>query len=166
MTPHDGPGPEPIDPDIDLSQRVQRRDAARGQLPVVAAVAAGGGLGAAARYGAEVLWPAGTGAFPWTTLGVNALGCAVIGVFMVLISEARTVHRLLRPFFGAGVLGGFTTFSAYAVEIERLVRDGRAAVAAAYLAATPLTALAAVWAAATATRRLTAARRAAAGRRT
>jgi CrcB protein len=127
---------------------------------VIAVVSLGGALGATARYGAGLLWPDGPGAFPWTTLGINALGCAVIGVFMVLITEVRPVtHRLVRPFFGTGVLGGFTTFSTYTVDIQRLVDQGRAGPALLYLAATLLAALVSVWAAAGATRRLLAGRR-------
>ncbi|MER7398212.1 fluoride efflux transporter CrcB, partial [Streptomyces sp. NPDC000151] len=118
------------------------------------AVALGGGVGAAARYGAALLWPTPAGAFPWTTLAVNVLGCAVIGVFMVVISEARSAHRLLRPFFGTGVLGGFTTFSTYAVDIQRLVAHGAAATGLAYLALTLLAALVAVSTAAAGTRRV------------
>ncbi|KUN81228.1 fluoride efflux transporter CrcB [Streptomyces griseoruber] len=124
-----------------------------GQLPVVAVVAVGGGIGAAARYAATLWWPTATGGFPWTTFWVNVVGCAVIGVFLVLITEVLTVHRLVRPFFGTGVLGGFTTFSTYTVDIQRLVDAGRPGAAFAYLAATLSAALGAVWLAATATRR-------------
>lgn len=127
--------------------------------PVVAAVAVGGAIGASARYGAGLLWPTAPDAFPWTTLLVNVVGCAVMGVFMVILTEVRTAHRLLRPFFGTGVLGGFTTFSTYAVDIERLVSGGHARTGLAYLALTVCTALAAVWVAASATRRLTLRRR-------
>jgi CrcB protein len=127
--------------------------ALHGQGPAVAVVALGGAIGACARYGAGLLWPTATGTFPWTTFGVNALGCAVIGVFMVVITEIRPAHRLVRPFFGTGVLGGFTTFSTYTVDIQRLVDHGRAPVALAYLAATPVAALLSVWAAAALTRR-------------
>jgi fluoride exporter len=136
----------------------------RGQGAAVLAVSVGGGLGAAARYGAGLLWPAaGPGAFPLTTLGINAVGCALIGVLMVLVAErpASAPNRprpLLRPFLGTGVLGGFTTFSTYAVDIERLAEGGHAATALAYLAATLTAALLSVWAAATLTRRLTKAR--------
>ncbi|MGW4729479.1 fluoride efflux transporter CrcB [Streptomyces shenzhenensis] len=136
-----------------------RRLPGPGQAPVVAVVAVGGGIGAAARYGAALLWPAAPNAFPWTVLWVNTAGCAVIGAFMVLISEAGAVHRLVRPFFGTGVLGGFTTFSTYAVDIQRLVTEGRPGTALAYLAATLAAALTAVWLAATATRRALAVRR-------
>ncbi|MGW6205111.1 fluoride efflux transporter CrcB [Streptomyces sp. NPDC055089] len=124
------------------------------QAPVVAVVALGGAAGASARYGAALLWPTATGGFPWTTLVVNVVGCAVIGVFMVVISEAWTPHRLVRPFFGTGVLGGFTTFSTYAVDIERLVDSGRARTSLVYLAVTLLAALAAVCGAVWLTRRV------------
>lgn len=123
------------------------------QTAVVAVVALGGATGACARYGAALLWPTPAGGFPWTTLTVNVTGCAVIGVFMVVISEALSAHRLVRPFFGTGVLGGFTTFSTYAVDIERLVDAGRARTGLAYLGLTLLAALAAVWSAVWLTRR-------------
>ncbi|PZT72984.1 fluoride efflux transporter CrcB [Streptomyces sp. AC1-42W] len=120
---------------------------------MVAVVALGGAVGASARYGASLLWPTGAGGFPWATLVVNVIGCAVIGVFMVVITEAWAAHRLVRPFFGTGVLGGFTTFSTYAVDIERLVAKGRAGTGLAYLGVTLLAALAAVWSAVWLTRR-------------
>lgn len=124
------------------------------QWPVVAVVALGGVLGACGRYGASLIWTTLPGGFPWTTLLVNVIGCAVIGVFMAVISDIRSVHRLVRPFFGTGVLGGFTTFSTYAVDIERLVDAGRARTGIAYLGLTLLAALAAVWTAVWLTRRV------------
>ncbi|MEU2026564.1 fluoride efflux transporter CrcB [Streptomyces sp. NPDC016469] len=123
------------------------------QTAVVAVVALGGATGASARYGASLLWPAAAGGFPWTTLVVNVTGCAVIGVFMVVISEVWAAHRLVRPFFGTGVLGGFTTFSTYAVDIEQLVSKDRAGTGLVYLGVTLLAALAAVWSAVWLTRR-------------
>ncbi|MEE1761679.1 MULTISPECIES: fluoride efflux transporter CrcB [unclassified Streptomyces] len=125
-----------------------------GQAPVVAVVAVGGATGAVARYAAALLWPTGTTGFPWTTFCVNVVGCFVIGLLMVAITEKWTVHRLVRPFFGTGVLGGFTTFSTYAVDIQRLIEEGRPATALAYLAATLLAALTAVWVAAATARRV------------
>ncbi|MFE3942673.1 fluoride efflux transporter CrcB [Streptomyces sp. NPDC059118] len=124
------------------------------QGSVVAVVALGGATGASARYGASLIWPTAPGGFPWTTLVVNVVGCAVIGVFMVVISEAWSAHRLVRPFFGTGVLGGFTTFSTYAVDIQRLFDADRARTGLVYLAVTPCAALAAVWGAVWATRRV------------
>ncbi|MFE1449800.1 fluoride efflux transporter CrcB [Streptomyces olivaceoviridis] len=145
---------EPTVTGVGRSAPAWRRGLADGQAPVIAVVAAGGALGAVARYGASLLWPTAEGAFPWTTLVVNATGCAVIGVFMVVITDLWAAHRLVRPFFGTGVLGGFTTFSTYSVDIQQLVQSGQARTGLAYLAATLLAALAAVWLAAAATRRL------------
>ncbi|MGW3867490.1 fluoride efflux transporter FluC [Streptomyces sp. NPDC005047] len=148
---------EPIDPDVDLHVPAQRPGAWRDQAPVVAVVAVvalGGATGASARYGAALWWPTAAGGFPWTTLVVNAAGCAVIGVFMVVISDVWAAHRLVRPFFGTGVLGGFTTFSTYAVDVQRLVAADRARTGLACLGLTPLVALAAVWGAAWVTRRI------------
>ncbi|MFJ9951379.1 fluoride efflux transporter CrcB [Kitasatospora sp. NPDC091207] len=125
-----------------------------GQGPAVAVVALGGAVGASARYGAGLLWPTGPGGFPWTTLTVNGAGCAVIGIFLVVITEGRPAHPLLRPFFGTGVLGGFTTFSTYAVDVRQLLAQGRPGAGAAYLGLTLVVALTAVWAAAGVTRRL------------
>ncbi|WP_049576470.1 fluoride efflux transporter FluC [Nonomuraea sp. SBT364] len=133
----------PIDPDVDLHVPAQRTEAG---WAVLAAIAAGGALGALARFGAQTLLPAAPGAFPWATFLVNVSGSALIGVLMVVITEVRPAHRLVRPFLGVGVLGGFTTFSTYVVEARRVVADGSPLVAALYLAGTMAAALAAVWA--------------------
>ncbi|MGW2645841.1 fluoride efflux transporter CrcB [Streptomyces sp. NPDC001393] len=132
----------------------RRRSEWRAQTPVVAVVALGGALGACARYGLALAWPTPPGGFPWATFITNVIGCAVIGVFMVLITDVWAAHRLVRPFFGTGVLGGFTTFSTYAVDIRRLVDAGRPGLGLAYLAATLCAALAAVWLASAAARRV------------
>ncbi|MFP1625995.1 fluoride efflux transporter FluC [Streptomyces sp. 5K101] len=145
---------EPTDPDVDLHVPAQRRELGRGQLPIIAAVSLGGAVGASARYGAALLWPTAPGTFPWTTFAVNVIGCGIIGVFMVIITDVWAAHRLVRPFFGTGVLGGFTTFSTYAVDIQGLVGNGHAGTALAYLAATMPAALAAVWTTANLTRRV------------
>ncbi|MFD0165307.1 fluoride efflux transporter CrcB [Streptomyces decoyicus] len=137
-----------------MDERGRRAAPWQGQWPVIGVVAVGGATGALARYGAALLWPTGNGAFPWTTLTVNAVGCALMGLLMVVITEVRPAHRLVRPFLGTGILGGFTTFSTYAVDIQRLVGAGQPAEALAYLAGTVLVALAAVWAGATGTRAL------------
>ncbi|KMS67825.1 chromosome condensation protein CrcB [Streptomyces viridochromogenes] len=144
-------------PDTDTLRapvRTPRQHAWRTQAPIVAVVALGGAIGATARYAASLWWPAGPGGFPWATFWTNVIGCAVIGVFMVVITEVRAAHRLVRPFFGTGVLGGFTTFSTYAVDIQQLLDNGHARVGLAYLAATLTAALTAVWLAAAATRRV------------
>ncbi|MFD9728452.1 CrcB family protein [Streptomyces sp. NPDC059072] len=144
------PDAEAIDPDVDLHVPAQR---AEPQGRVLAAVAAGGAVGASARYAVSLAWPAAGGDFPWATLWVNALGCALIGVLMVLISEGgRSAHPLVRPFAGVGVLGGFTTFSTYAVDFSRLLDAGQADRALGYAGLTLVAAMGAVWAAASVTR--------------
>ncbi|MFY4722532.1 fluoride efflux transporter CrcB [Streptomyces sp. LaBMicrA B280] len=132
----------------------RRRTRWRAQGPVVAVVAVGGALGACGRYGLGLAWPAAPDSFPWATFWINVIGCAVMGVFMVFITEVWAAHRLVRPFFGTGVLGGFTTFSTYAVDIRRLVEAGRPGVGLVYLVATPCAALTAVWLASTIGRRM------------
>ncbi|MBT2381001.1 chromosome condensation protein CrcB [Streptomyces sp. CB00316] len=125
------------------------------QARVLGAVAAGGALGAVARYGALVLWPATEGGFPWTVAVVNVSGCALIGVLMVLtVERGRVTHPLVRPFLGVGVLGGFTTFSTYAADVSGLLVRQELLTAVAYMAVTVVAALAAVWAGAVVTRRL------------
>lgn len=132
----------------------------RGELPAVGAVAAGGALGAVARYGAALVWPTPAHAFPWTTFTVNAVGCAALGVLMVLATEALSdPHPLLRPFLGTGFCGGFTTFSTYTLDTQRLLSAGDPTRGLLYLGGTALTALAAVWAGVTATRAVRARRR-------
>ncbi|MEU0256262.1 CrcB family protein [Streptomyces sp. NPDC006184] len=132
----------------------RRRSQWRTQVPVVAVVAAGGALGALARYALTLAWPTPPGGFPWATFWTNVSGCAVMGVLMVLVTEVWSAHRLLRPFFGTGVLGGFTTFSTYTVDIRRLADAGRPGLGAVYLAATLCAALAAVGLASAAARRV------------
>lgn len=121
------------------------------QLQVLGVVAFGGVLGAQARYGIELALPSGAG-MPWATLIVNAAGCLLIGALMTVLLELTAPHRLARPFLGVGVLGGFTTFSGYAVGVQALLVDGRPAVAAAFWVVMPVVALASVWAGARLTR--------------
>ncbi|MEU3397614.1 CrcB protein [Streptomyces filamentosus] len=117
----------------------------REQAPVVGVVAAGGVLGASARYAATLLWPTAPGTFPWTVFTVNAAGCALLGLLMVLATEAPAApHPLLRPFLGTGFCGGFTTFSTYALDTRRLFGAGSPVEAVLYLGGTLVTALAAV----------------------
>jgi CrcB protein len=108
-------------------------------------ISAGGTLGALARYGLGVAFPTASSAFPWTTFGINTTGCLMIGVLMVLVADVWAGRRLIRPFLGVGVLGGFTTFSTYAVDIQRLVAMRAAGTALAYLAGTLVAALAATY---------------------
>ena len=140
--------------DIDLRRARPARHHATGGVTMLATIAAGGATGAAARYLIEATWPTPPGTLPVSTLAINLLGCALMGVLMVLITEVWSRQRLIRPFLGTGVLGGFTTFSTYTVDIQRLVAGGQIDTALLYLCLTPVGALLAIWVTATATRRL------------
>jgi CrcB protein len=111
---------------------------------VLVAVSAGGALGALARYGIGLAAPTPAGGFPWATFAINVAGCAAIGALLVLTTEVWTPHRLARPFLAVGVLGGFTTFSTYALEARGLLVGGSVGLAVAYLLGTLLAALVAV----------------------
>jgi CrcB protein len=122
----------------------RRRKMRRRWLSVVAVIAAGGALGACGRYGVGLAIPHSPYGLPWATLFINPSGCLLIGVLMVLIVEVWVAHRLIRPFLGVGVLGGYTTFSTYSVEAQQLISIGRPVLALAYLAGTVVAALVAV----------------------
>jgi fluoride exporter len=81
----------------------------------------GGGIGSAARYLLSV-WMAGRfgDGFPWGTLTVNAAGGFLIGLIATLADESGSIGSGARAFLVAGVLGGFTTFSAFSLETLRL----------------------------------------------
>uniref|UniRef100_A0AAU3GP34 Fluoride-specific ion channel FluC n=1 Tax=Streptomyces sp. NBC_01401 TaxID=2903854 RepID=A0AAU3GP34_9ACTN len=145
---------EPMDPDVDLTDSERRRGRWRSRHAVLMVIALGGALGATARFGAAQVWPTADTGFPWTTLTVNVAGCLVIGILLVAVTEVFSAHALLRPFFGTGVLGGFTTFSTYCVDIERLATGDRAGIALIYLAATAVAAVVAVTVGAWSTRRI------------
>ncbi|MEW2360019.1 CrcB family protein [Spirillospora sp. NPDC029432] len=133
-----------IDPDVDLHDPGQRAELSRAPWSTLGAIAAGGVAGALARYGVAEAFGHPSGAFAWATFTVNVSGCLLIGILMVAITEVRAAHRLTRPFLGVGVLGGYTTFSTYAVDAQRAVEAGSAGTALVYLAVTPVCALAAV----------------------
>ncbi|GAA1123876.1 hypothetical protein GCM10009630_22250 [Kribbella jejuensis] len=141
-----------VDSDVDL--RVDGRDRRTPDPLLLSVIAAGGAIGATARYLVGLAWPAPPDGFPFGTLVVNIVGCGLIGILMVLVTDVFTQQRLIRPFAGTGVLGGFTTFSTYAVDIERLISERHAGTALLYLAATVVGALLAVRSTVTATRAL------------
>ena len=83
-------------------------------------VAAGGALGAMARYGVGRLLPS-TG-WPWGTLTVNVLGGLLMGALSGwLASRSQANGESLRLFAVVGVLGGFTTFSAFSLEVALMI---------------------------------------------
>ncbi|HYO34974.1 MAG TPA: fluoride efflux transporter CrcB [Geodermatophilus sp.] len=86
--------------------------------------ALGGALGALARWGVAEVLPRGDGGWPWATLLVNLTGCLLIGVLTGVLANRSPEPAWARPFLGAGVLGGYTTYSAFAVEVVVLTDAG------------------------------------------
>jgi fluoride exporter len=119
------------------------------------AVALGGVAGACARWAVLAVAPTAP-RFPWPVLVVNVVGCALVGWIVARADDGAT-HPvradLLRDAGAIGFCGGFTTFSTFALQVARLVDDGRAATAAAYATASILLGVAAVLAGAAAARR-------------
>ncbi|RAN99861.1 fluoride efflux transporter FluC [Micromonospora noduli] len=140
--------PEPFeprtDPDVDLRVPADRRELTARPATILAAIAAGGVLGALARAGLQHAVPHPPTGFAWATFTINTFGCLLIGVLMAVLGHLDGGPPLARPFLGVGVLGGFTTFSTYAVDIQQAIVVGAPGTALAYLAATLLGALAAV----------------------
>ena len=109
---------------------------------LVAAVAVGGALGALARWGLTAVFPADADAFPWATFAINVTGSFVLALLPASALVRR--RRDLAVALGPGVLGGFTTLSAYSEQTRALLDAGRPAVAAAYVLGTLLACLVAV----------------------
>jgi CrcB protein len=141
-----------VDSDVDLHDPAQRRETRPRQWDLVLATSAGGVIGAEARYGLGLAVPHHGPQFPWSTVIINATGCLVIGLVMVVLLELTSPHRLVRPFVGVGVLGGYTTYSTFAVDTERLVLAHRPLVALGYVAVTVVSCGLAVWLATTTTK--------------
>ena len=147
------------DADVDLHVPSVRAELRPHAWPVLAAISAGGATGATARYALSLAWPHPSTGFPWSTFAVNVSGCLLIGVLMVIVTDVLPGRRLLRPFLGVGVLGGYTTFSTYVLDAHRAAAAGAPLVGLLYLAVTLVAALAAVWAGTTVTSALVRERR-------
>lgn len=104
-------------------------------------------MGAVGRHYVDVIalkW-LGTG-FPFGTLTVNIVGSFLMGVLITLMVLKWNVGNELRAFLTVGLLGGFTTFSAYFLDFATLVERGEALIAAGYVAASVVLALAGIFA--------------------
>jgi CrcB protein len=149
------------DPDVDrlASRRGAPRTSRRADPRVLAAIALGAMPGAAARYGLSRLVPVHPGGFPWATFGTNVSGSFALGFLLVTLVErfppSRRLHVGVRAFAGTGFLGAYTTFSTFSVEADLLVKDGHAATATAYVAASLVVGLAVALAGMVAARRCT-----------
>lgn len=96
-------------------------------------VALGGAIGSSLRFAVGVLLLRVSAAFPLAIISVNVLGSFLMGLFVVWSHQRGWTH--LNPFVMTGVLGGFTTFSAFSLEAYTLFERGQVATAAVYVAA-------------------------------
>ena len=105
----------------------------------------GGGLGAALRHGVNRLSLAWFGpSFPVGTLFVNVAGCLAMGLLIGILAAMEPVSNNLRLFLATGILGGFTTFSAFSLDALTLYERGQIGLALGYVAASVVLSLAAV----------------------
>jgi fluoride exporter len=109
---------------------------ARPDPTLLASVAVGGVVGSLGRHAVGAALPHEPGAFPWATFAVNVSGAFAMGLLVAYLVDRPGVHRLARPFVGVGVLGGWTTFSALAVDVVQLGAHQRVQIALLYVAAT------------------------------
>ena len=102
-------------------------------ISTVSLVALGGAIGAACRYlmGVGVMRLAGPSEFPVAVLSINVIGSFLMGVFVVVAAQKGLTY--LSPFVMTGILGGFTTFSAFSLEAVTLMERGQIAAAGAYV---------------------------------
>jgi CrcB protein len=116
-------------------------------MPTFIWVAIGGALGSAARYGVNIWSGRLFGAdFPWHTFIVNVAGCFAMGVLVELMALKLNVGNDARAFLTTGILGGFTTFSAFSLDFALLVERKTYGAALAYGAGSVALSLIAVFA--------------------
>ena len=99
----------------------------------------GGAIGSGARYLVNVGFARTLGtSFPWSTLTVNLVGCLTMGLVTELVMRKLGGSQEARVFMATGILGGFTTFSAFALDFAALVEGQRLTAALTYAAASVL----------------------------
>ena len=101
-------------------------------LQAILLVGTGGALGAVARYGVGLLVKSASG-FPWATLSVNIIGSLLMGLVMGWLGRQSGATETMRLFWTVGLLGGFTTFSAFSLELVSLVERRELWAAGGYL---------------------------------
>jgi fluoride exporter len=108
-------------------------------MRLVLYAAAGGAIGTVARHLANVGFGRWLGAgFPWSTLFVNVIGGFLMGALIEALALRFNGSLELRTFLATGILGGFTTFSAFSMDAVLLMQRGETAAAAVYIGASVL----------------------------
>ena len=107
----------------------------RFELRRLAAIYAGGVLGALGRVGLAEAAPHGPGGWPWATFAVNMAGALALGYFFARLRD-HPEDSLAHPFLATGICGTLTTFAALQLELFEMVDAGRLALAAGYVGAT------------------------------
>lgn len=116
-------------------------------MPVYLAVALGGALGSLARYGLDrFIERRSFAVFPWSTFTINASGCFLIGLVIVVLVDRHHLPAWFRVGVTMGVVGGYTTFSTYAQETLDLFQEGRSELALLYAVGSIALGVAAVYA--------------------
>lgn len=110
-------------------------------------VALGGAIGSVARFKLSglVLRYSLDWRFPFPTFTVNIIGCLIIGILAGLASRQGFISADMRVLLFTGLVGGFTTFSAFGLETMVLLREGHIGIAAAYVVASIVVGLAVMW---------------------
>ena len=112
----------------------------------IVAIALGGALGSVGRFLLAGWIGRQMGAnFPWGTLAVNVIGGLAVGLLFELMAQSWSVSPAIRAFLIVGVLGGFTTFSAFSLETVLLFERGELPAAMAYIVASVVLSVGAVW---------------------
>lgn len=108
-------------------------------------VALGGALGSLARYAVGSAFAGTATRFPWPTLTINVAGCLAIGLVAGTWARTPALPHTAATFLTVGVLGGFTTFSAFGLETIVLLRRGETTLAFAYVLASVVVGVVAAW---------------------
>jgi fluoride exporter len=98
----------------------------------LAAIFAGGFVGAVARVEVARLIDTGAPSWPWPTFGVNIAGAFLLGYFATRLQERLPLSAYQRPFLGTGLCGGLTTFSTLQVELLKMIDAHRVGLAIGY----------------------------------
>lgn len=120
----------------------------------LAAIFAGGALGALARVGLTVAFPDATAGWPWAVFAINVSGSFLLGYLVTRLQERLPQSTYRRPLAGTGFCGAYTTFSTMQVELLKMLDVQRYGLAAAYAITSVIAGYLAVWTGTTLVRRV------------